>query len=54
MVYVKDFTQVVGLCLENSGPGGMYNVGGKAVSLEEQIDGIIKVFSPKDNPSKNI
>lgn len=54
MVYVKDFTQVVGLCLENSGPGGMYNVGGEAVSLEEQIDGIIKVFSPKDNPSKKI
>lgn len=54
MVYVKDFTQIIQRCLESSGPGGMYNVGGKAVSLEEQIDGIIKVFSPKDCPSKKV
>ena len=54
MVYIKDFTQVVEKCLDNDGNGGMYNVGGKAVSLEEQIDGIIEVFSPKGNPSKKI
>ena len=35
--------------------GGTYNVGnGWQVSLEEQIQGIIDVFSPKDNPSKKI
>ena len=32
---------------------GMYNVGtGIPVSLKEQIEGMIEVFSPKDNPSK--
>ena len=32
--------------------GGMYNVGrGVPVSLREQIEGIVKVFSPKNNPS---
>src|SRR5690606_15098649 len=54
MVYVKDFTQVVEKCFASDGPGGMYNVGGKAVSLEERIDGIIEVFSPKEAPSKKI
>lgn len=54
MVYVKDFTQIVEKCIESDGPGGMYNVGGKAVSLEEQIDGIIQVFSPSDKKSKKI
>ena len=54
MVYVKDFTQVVECCFESDAPGGIYNVGGKAVSLEEQIDGIIEVFSPRHAPSKKI
>lgn len=54
MVYVKDFTQIVQKCIESNGPGGMYNVGGEAVSLEEQIDGIIKVFSPNNVPSKKV
>lgn len=54
MVYVKDFTQVIEKCIESNGPGGMYNVGGKQVSLEEQISGIIEVFSPKEAPSKKI
>lgn len=54
MVYVKDFTQVVERCFESDAPGGIYNVGGKAVSLEEQIDGIIEVFSPTGAPSKKI
>lgn len=54
MVYIKDFTQVIERCFESNAPGGMYNVGGKAVSLEEQIDGIIEVFSPKDKPSQKI
>ncbi|MDM1094754.1 NAD-dependent epimerase/dehydratase family protein [Myroides odoratimimus] len=54
MVYVKDFTQVIEKCFSCDAPGGMYNVGGKAVSLEEQISGIIDVFSPEGNKSKKI
>ncbi|MEG0993521.1 MAG: NAD(P)-dependent oxidoreductase [Bacteroidales bacterium] len=55
MVYIKDFTQVVHKCLLAECKGGIYNVGGKkTISLEEQIDGIISVFSPTDKPSKKI
>lgn len=54
MVYIKDLTQLIQKCLEKDAPGGMYNVGGQAVSLAEQIDGIIEVFSPENNKSKKI
>ena len=52
MVYIKDFVRLVECCLKSSSEGGCFNVGnGWQVSLEEQIKGIIEVFSPKDNPS---
>lgn len=52
MVYVKDFVRLVRCCVDSDKDGGCYNVGnGWQVTLEEQILGIIKVFSPKDNPS---
>lgn len=52
MVYVKDFVRLVQACIESVLPGGCYNCGnGWQVSLEEQIRGIIEVFSPKENPS---
>ena len=55
MVYIKDFIRLVQCCIESDSNGGMYNVGnGWQVTLEEQILGIIKVFSPKDHPSEVI
>lgn len=52
MLYIKDFVRIVRQCVDSELPGGCYNVGnGWQVSLEEQIKGIIEVFSPKDNPS---
>ena len=52
MVYIKDFVRLVQACIESDKEGGCYNCGnGWQVSLEEQIKGIIEVFSPKDNPS---
>lgn len=52
MVYIKDFVRLVELCVKSEREGGFYNVGnGWQVSLEEQIRGIIEVFSPADNPS---
>lgn len=55
MVYIKDFVQLVSNCVASELEGGIYNVGnGWQVSLEEQIKGIVEVFSPKDNPSKLI
>ena len=52
IVYVKDFTQCVRKAIESECAGGIYNVGGKeTVSLEEQIKGIVDVFSPEGKKS---
>lgn len=53
IVYVKDCCQIIWRCLEaENAPSGMYNVGtGVGTSLEDQIRGIVEVFSPKDHPS---
>ena len=55
MVYVKDFVRLVERCVQSDLAGGCYNVGnGWQVTLEEQIMGIIDVFSPKDHRSEVI
>ena len=52
MVYIKDFVRLVQACIESDKEGGCYNCGnGWQVTTEEQIKGIIEVFSPKNNPS---
>ena len=54
MVYVKDVAQLISQCIEDKEHGGMYNVGSlHQVTLEEQIDGIIEVFT-KDKKSKKV
>ena len=54
MVYVKDVAQLISQCIEDNEHGGMYNVGTlHQVTLEEQIDGIIDVFT-KDKKSKKV
>lgn len=53
IVYVKDFTQVVSKSIKSDMDGGIYNVGGRqTVSLDEQIKGIIEVFSPQGKKSQ--
>lgn len=55
MVYIKDFVRLVQACIESDRKGGCYNCGnGWQVTTEEQIRGIIEVFSPKDAPSSVI
>lgn len=55
IVYVKDFTQMICKAILSDKDGGIYNVGtGKTVSLEEQIKGIIKIFSTKGKKSEII
>lgn len=55
MVYIKDFIRLVEKCIASNLDGGIYNVGnGWQVTLEEQIKGIIDVFSPLDNKSEII
>lgn len=54
MVYVKDVSQLISQCIEDKDHCGIYNVGSlRQVTLEEQIDGIIDVFT-EDKRSKKI
>lgn len=54
MLYVKDLARLIEQCIENKNAFGVYNVGSlHQVSLEEQIDGIIEVFT-KDKKSKKV
>lgn len=50
-ICVKDFLQIVEKCVESTLDGGIYNVGSGGSTLEERIQGIIEVFSPKEHPS---
>lgn len=55
IVYVKDFCQMLckGIVVDRN--NGLYNVGtGIPVSLKEQIEGMVKVFSPQSKPSEII
>ena len=53
MLYVKDLAQLIQQCVESPNEGGIYNVGSiKQVTLEEQIDGIIEVFTEGKRSNK--
>jgi UDP-glucose 4-epimerase len=53
IVYVKDFVQMIEKCILSNLEGGIYNVGtGIGVSMQEQIEGMIKVFHPVNKISK--
>lgn len=55
IVYVKDLTQMMVSSIDKTIQSSIYNVStGVATSLEDQIKGIISVFSPNRNPSKII
>lgn len=52
LLYIKDFAQAVALAV-NSDVTGMYNLtADKHYTMEEQVQGLIDVFSPKDCPSQ--
>lgn len=52
MVHVYDCAQMICKAVEAKRETGFYNVGtGVPVTLQQQIEAIIKVFSPKDKPS---
>lgn len=55
IIYVKDLCQMIFKSMFVNKESGYYNAGtGIKTTMREQIEGIIKVFSPKDNPSKII
>lgn len=52
MVHVNDCAQMICLAVEADRDGGFYNVGtGVPVTLQEQVEAIIDVFSPDDRRS---
>lgn len=53
-ICIKDFLQIIECALKANVAGGIYNVGSGGSTLRERIEGIIDVFSPKDNPSNII
>lgn len=55
IIYVKDLCQMIFKSLFVDRETGTYNAGtGIKTTMREQIEGIVKVFSPKENPSKII
>ncbi|MCM1265230.1 MAG: NAD(P)-dependent oxidoreductase [Candidatus Gastranaerophilales bacterium] len=55
VVYIKDLNQLVEKSISKEISSAFYNVSnGKAISIKEQVQDIIDVFSPKDNPSQII
>ncbi|MBQ4507987.1 MAG: NAD(P)-dependent oxidoreductase [Paludibacteraceae bacterium] len=55
MVYVDDCAQMICKAVLANRDNGWYNVGtGVPVTLQEQIETIIRVFSPEDHPSQII
>lgn len=55
IVYVQDFNQMLSLAIESDLNKGFYNVAsGNSTTLREQIEGVIRVFSPTEKPSKII
>ncbi len=56
IIYVKDLCQMIyKAMMTNKVTTGQYNAGtGIKTTMREQVEGMIKVFSPKNNPSKII
>ncbi|MGZ4036566.1 MAG: NAD-dependent epimerase/dehydratase family protein, partial [Bacteroidia bacterium] len=53
VVYVKDVVSAFILALKSDKAKGMYNIAsGKKLSLQQQVDDVISVFSSKEQPSK--
>jgi UDP-glucose 4-epimerase len=53
IVYVKDVVSAIGLALEKTGVGGLYNISsGQCLTLKEQAECIIRLFSPRGRPSE--
>lgn len=53
ILYVKDLAQLIQNCVESTLEGGINNVGSlKQVTREEQIDGIIEVFTNEKKSNK--
>lgn len=53
IVYVKDVVAAIGLALRRRGIAGLFNIAsGKRLSLQDQAECVIRVFSPSGAPSE--
>jgi UDP-glucose 4-epimerase len=53
VIYVKDVVSAIILAIKSKNAAGMYNIAsGKKLTLQQQVEGIIKVFSPREKPSE--
>ncbi|MDD5509199.1 MAG: NAD(P)-dependent oxidoreductase [Dehalococcoidales bacterium] len=53
VVYVKDVVSAIILALKSEDALGLYNIAsGKVVTLKEEAESIVRVFSPKETPSR--
>lgn len=53
IIYVKDVVSAIILALKSKDAIGLYNIAsGRLLSLEEEAEGIARVFSPRDCPGK--
>lgn len=54
-IYVKDVVFAIIKAIESNKSKGVYNISsGRGITLKEEIEGIVKIFSPKDKYSKII
>lgn len=54
-LYIKDAISCIVAAINNNKAVGRYNMAsGKGINFEEEVKAIVKVFSPKGNPSKII
>jgi UDP-glucose 4-epimerase len=52
VIYVKDVVSAILLAIRNPNVSGTFNIAsGKALTLQSQVDSIVKVFSSKEKPS---
>jgi UDP-glucose 4-epimerase len=55
VVYVKDVVSAITLAVRNPNVSGIFNIAsGKALSLQSQVDSVVKVFSSRATPSQII
>jgi UDP-glucose 4-epimerase len=55
IIYVKDVVSAIITALKNNKANGLYNIAsGRKLSLKEQVEGIVKIFSKNRKPSKII
>ena len=53
IIYVKDVISAIILAMKSDTAGGLYNIAsGKALSLKEEAEAIVRAFSPVDSPSQ--